>query len=47
MKLLELEARLREFSKTRSIKLAYDICDALVADFRKPEQVFDEPSMEI
>lgn len=47
MKLLELEGKLREFSKTRSVALAYEICDALIADFNVPKKIFDEPSMEI
>lgn len=33
MKLLELEGKLREFAKTRSIRLAYEICDGLIEDF--------------
>lgn len=35
MKLIELKKKVAEFKATRSIRLAYEICDGLVEDFEK------------
>lgn len=47
MKIIQLEAKLREFAQTRSISLACEICDGLIEDFNRPKKVYDEPSTEI
>ena len=35
MKLIELKKKLREFKLTRSVRLAYEICDGLIEDFEE------------
>lgn len=38
MKLIELKKKVAEFKATRSIRLAYEICDGLVEDFENSEK---------
>lgn len=47
MKIIQLEEKLREFAQTRSISLAFEICDGMIEDFNRPKKIYDEPSTEI
>lgn len=38
MKLIELKKKVAEFRKTRSMRLAYEICDGLAEDFEQSEK---------